>query len=94
MTKAHSGTLTQHSGDRKIYASLIIKLWSGTNFCQQFSSPCIKVPSQVRGWVRGGGVILNLLMLITFLFSSECFDIFTISRRPPVLQTDAHVGMN
>ena len=32
-------------------------------------------------------------MLITFNFLTERFDIFTICRRPPVLQTDARVGM-
>ena len=32
-------------------------------------------------------------MLITFNFPMERFEIFTICRRPPVLQTDASVGM-
>ena len=34
-------------------------------------------------------------MLITFYFSDvrKRFEIFTICRRPPVLQTDARVGM-
>ena len=32
-------------------------------------------------------------MLITFNFPTERFEIFTICRRPPVLQTDARVGM-
>ena len=32
-------------------------------------------------------------MLITFNFPTERFEIFTICRRPPVLQTDASVGM-
>ena len=32
-------------------------------------------------------------MLITFYFSMERFEIFTICRRPPVLQTDASVVM-
>ena len=32
-------------------------------------------------------------MLITFNFPTERFEIFTFRRRPPVLQTDAHVGM-
>ena len=61
------------------------------------SGLCVKVPCASYWNGQGGGVLqgsmLNLLMLIIYLFLMECFEIFIICRRPPILQTDDDSGM-
>ena len=37
--------------------------------------------------------MLNLLMLIALSVSGGCFEIFVICNPPPVLQTNANLGM-
>ena len=74
-----------------------MKLWSGANFWHQFRARPWKWPAQVLGRVSYCG-LMGLMGRSSnahnFLnFPMECFEIFTICRRPPVLQTDASVGM-
>ena len=94
MAESLSGTITRHSGEGKIYAMPHNEALVGGYFLTPVSRPSVKVTfSSLRSAQGQRPNGKELLMLITFNSPMERFEIFTICRRPPVLQTDANVGV-
>ena len=95
--KPFQGLLLGTRGTENFTQCLTMKHWSGANFWHQVSSPSVKVTRASFRPVRllwpNGGLMGRSSNAHNFLISRrDAFEIFTICRRPPVLQTDCPCG--